>query len=139
MMKRFKGYDKLLQQAYQDPEFELTNLENQAYKTNHSVVGYYLAKSWVLPKTCCHVIAHHHRAERLFNDRIAGDKNTLTFAAILKMAEHISGTYKAIGKSNKDHEWEKIGDFALEHLELTHYDFEGIIEVCHEQGIGMSV
>ena len=53
------------------------------------------------------------------------------------MSEHISGTYKLIGKASVDYEWEKIGEYALEHLELTQYDFEGIIEACHEQGIGL--
>ena len=78
------------------------------------------------------------RIEGLFSERSAGDKSTLTFAAILKMAEHISGTYKVLGKADKDFEWEKIGMYALEHLDLTPYDFEGMIEVCHEQGIGLS-
>lgn len=137
MMMRFKNYSRVLEESYQDPNFELTNNENKLFKTNHSVVGYYLAKSWVLPKSSCHVIAHHHRTEKLFQERIAGDKNTLAFAAILKMSEHISGTYKLIGKASVDYEWEKIGEFALEHLELTQYDFEGIIEACHEQGIGL--
>jgi len=138
MMMRFKNYQAILEESYQDPNFELTNNENKHFKTNHSVVGYYLAKSWVLPRSSCHVIAHHHRTEKMFQERIAGDKSTLTFASILKISEHISGTYKIIGKSSVDHEWEKIGEYALEHLELTQYDFEGIVEVCHEQGIGLT-
>ncbi|MCZ2722101.1 HDOD domain-containing protein [Marinomonas sp. 15G1-11] len=137
MMMRFKDYNDVLEESYQDPNFELTNNENQHFKTNHSVVGYYLSKSWVLPKSSCHVIAHHHRTEQLFQERIAGDKSTLTFSSILKMAEHISGTYKIIGKAQIDYEWDKISEYALEHLELTQYDFEGIVEACHEQGIGL--
>ncbi len=136
MMMRFKNYQDVLEESYQDPSFSLTNNENKYFKTNHSVVGYYLAKSWVLPRSSCHVIAHHHRTEQLYQERIAGDKNTLAFTSILKMAEHISGTYKIIGKSSVDYEWDNISEYALEHLELTQYDFEGIIEACREQGIG---
>ncbi|NVK73966.1 histidine kinase [Marinomonas sp. CT5] len=136
MLKRFEGYQEILEKGYQDPNFSLTNLENEAYKTNHSVVGYYLAKSWGLPKSCRDVIAKHHRIDHLFNHRIPGDKIYLTFASILKMAEHIASTYKHIGRADEDYEWQKIGHYVLDHLELSEYDFEGMIEICHEQGLG---
>ncbi len=136
MIKRFDGYQKILEQGYQSKTFELTDLENKSFRTNHSVVGYYLAKSWALPKTCCYVIAHHHRSGRLYNNRIAGDSKHLTFMSILKMAEHISGTYRHLGKAEENYEWLNMGHYALEHVELTEYDFEGIIDACHEQGIG---
>ncbi|MEO9275707.1 HDOD domain-containing protein [Marinomonas sp. 5E14-1] len=138
MLKRFDGYKEVLQQGYQDPNFLLTDLENQAFKTNHSVVGYFLAKSWGLPKSCCSVIAKHHRIDRLFNNRVPGDGLYLTFAAILKMAEHIASVHKHIGEANKDYEWQQVGHYALDHLDLTEYDFEGMIEVCHEQGMGIA-
>ncbi|MEP3351591.1 MAG: HDOD domain-containing protein [Marinomonas sp.] len=137
MLKRFDGYKEVLQQGYQDPNFLLTDLENQAFKTNHSVVGYFLAKSWGLPKSCCSVIAKHHRIDYLFNHRVPGDGLYLTFAAILKMAEHIASVYKHIGEASEDYEWQQIGHYALDHLDLTEYDFEGMIEVCQEQGIGI--
>lgn len=137
MLKRFDNYKEVLVQGYQSPNFDITDLENQAFKTNHSVVGYFLAKSWGLPKSCCSVIAKHHRVERLFTNRIPGDGLYLTFAAILKMAEHIAGVHKHIGEASKDYEWQKISHYALEYLDLTEYDFDGITEVCHEQGMGM--
>ena len=136
MMSRFDGYKEVLEQGYQSFDFELTDMENKRFRTNHSVVGYYLAKSWALPKACCYVIAHHHRALKLYEERIAGDSKYLTFMSILKMAEHISTTYKQLGRATEDYEWMQIGHYALEHLELTEYDFEGIIDTCREQGIG---
>jgi len=136
MMKRFDGYKDVLIKGYQDENFELTNVENQTFKTNHSVVGYYLAKSWGLPKSCCAVIAYHHRIDRLFTNRVPGDTTNLTFAAILKMSEHIAGTYKHLGCAEEDYEWDNNKHFVLEHLDLTEYDFEGLVEVCREQGIG---
>lgn len=135
MMSRFDNYIDVLKEGYQSSPFELTDIENRAFKTNHSVVGYYLAKSWALPKTSCYVIAHHHRAEKLYNNRIAGDSNPLTFMSILKIAEHISATHLHLGNASEDYEWMAIGPYALEHLDLTQYDLEGIIEVCQEQGI----
>lgn len=138
MLKRFSGYKEVLLQGYQDPSFQLTDFENLAFKTNHSVVGYYLAKSWGLPKSCCAVIAKHHRIDFLFTHRVPGDSINLTFASILKMAEHIAAAYKHIGNAEQDYEWEKIGHYVLDHLELTEYDFEGLVESCHEQGLGLN-
>ena len=136
MMKRFKEYDLVLKQGYQDPDFNLTDMENDAFKTNHSVVGYYLAKSWGVPKSCCAVIAKHHRVDYLFSHRVPGDKISLSFVSILKMAEHIASVYRHLGHAQEDYEWQKIGHYVLDHLEISEYDFEGIIEVCHEQGLG---
>lgn len=136
MMKRFGGYSETLIQGYNDPAFHLTDLENQTFKTNHSVVGYFLATSWGLPKSCCDVIARHHRIEYVFTQRVPGDTIPLTLAAILKLAEHIASTYRHIGGAEEDFEWQKISHYVLDHLELSEYDFDGLVEVCHEQGLG---
>jgi len=52
------------------------------------------------------------------------------------MSEHIAGTYKHLGCAEEDYEWDNNKHFVLEHLDLTEYDFEGLVEVCREQGIG---
>ena len=135
MLKRFDGYQDVLSEGYQDPEFRLTDAENDAFKTNHSVLGYYLAKSWGLPKDFSTIIAEHHRIERLFKNS-AANPSLLTFASILKLAEHISSTHKHLGQTTEDYEWERISYHVLDHLDLTEYDLEGIIEVCEEQGLG---
>lgn len=135
MLKRFDGYQSVLSEGYQDPEFRLTDAENEAFKTNHSVLGYYLAKSWGLPKDFCTIIAEHHRIERLFKNS-AANTSLLTFASILKLAEHISSTHKHLGQTAEDYEWESISHHVLDHLDLTEYDLEGIIETCREQGLG---
>jgi HD-like signal output (HDOD) protein len=115
MLKRFDGYKDVLIEGYQNPQFNLTDIENNAFKTNHSVVGYYLAKSWGLPKSCCSVIAKHHRIDRLFTNRVPGDGLYLTYAAILKMAEHIASVYKNLGEASEDYEWQKISHYVLDH------------------------
>ncbi|TYL48688.1 HDOD domain-containing protein [Marinomonas sp. IMCC 4694] len=137
MMKRFNGYQEILNQGYNNPDFCLTDMENQIFKTNHSVVGYFLAISWGLPKSCCDVIARHHRIDYMFTHRVPGDTIPLTLAAILKLAEHIASTYRHIGNATEDHEWQKISHCIMDHLELSEYDLDGLIEVCHEQGLGV--
>ncbi|WP_394181162.1 HDOD domain-containing protein [Marinomonas posidonica] len=138
MMSRFENYQSIIEEAYQTAEFALTDVENRAFKTNHSVIGYYLAKSWGLPKSCCVVIAEHHRVDHLFRNRLPGSRLHLSFAAILKMAEHIASAYQHLGGADEDHEWNRIKHYALDHFELTEYDFDGLIEICHEQGLGLN-
>lgn len=135
MMKRFPTYVGILEQGYNDPDFQLTDLENKHFKTNYSVVGYYLAKSWGVSKESCEVISNQHRAKEMFENDIANNERTLKLMAILKISEYICSTYKQIGHAAQDYEWAKIGRSVLEHLEITTYDLEGMIEVCREQGV----
>lgn len=51
MLKRFPNYMPVLEEAYANagPDCRVVDTENAAFDTNHSVVGYYTAKSWRLP------------------------------------------------------------------------------------------
>lgn len=135
MMKRFPTYVEVLEKGYNDPDFKLTDLENEAFKTNHSVVGYYLAKSWGVSKESCEVIANQHRSKSLFDDEQNIDEKILKLMAILKISEYICSTHKQIGNAAEDYEWLKTGRAVLEYLEITTYELEGMIEVCREQDI----
>ncbi len=57
MLQRFPNYMGVLEQAYANagPDCRVVDTENNAFNTNHAVVGYYTAKSWRLPE---HVTAH---------------------------------------------------------------------------------
>lgn len=135
MMKRFPNYKEVLEQGYNDPDFRLTNFENKAFKTNHSVVGYYLAKSWGVSKESCQVIANQHRSQELFKEELTTPKKTLTLLAILKVAEYFCSTHSQIGNATEDYEWTITGRSVLEFLEITTYELEGMLEICREQGI----
>ncbi|TBR43517.1 HDOD domain-containing protein [Marinomonas agarivorans] len=135
MMKRFENYTAILEQGYNDPEFNLTNLENKTFKTNHSVVGYYLAKSWGVSKESCYVIANQHRAQEVFKEEHNISKPTLTMLSILKIAEYFCSTYSQIGHASEDYEWAIVGRDVLEFLEITTYELEGMLEICREQGL----
>lgn len=54
---------------------------------------------------------------------------------ILKLAEHICGTYKILGRQDVDHEWDDIGQLVLEYLGLNDYDLEALKESFSELGI----
>ena len=134
LMARFDNYLEVMEESYAHPEMRVVDVENQRLNTNHAVIGYYTAKSWNLPKLLCEIIAEHHNCKRLFSAAtVENDKTTLT--SILKMAEHICGTYKILGQQEEDHEWEDIGQMVLEYLGFNDYDLETFKESFAEMGI----
>ncbi|MFL0797568.1 MAG: HDOD domain-containing protein [Cellvibrionaceae bacterium] len=136
LMKRFKNYQDVAKQAYEAEKPRIVDLENEVLLTNHAVVGYYIGKSWKLPSYICEAIHDHHSIHKVFAEGNTEDNNKKTLLAILKMAEHICGNYRIIGQQDVDNEWNDISEAILLYTGLSQYDFEGIIEQVHEQGLG---
>lgn len=121
---RHNDYFEVIERSYANPSPRIIDVENEAYQTNHAVIGYYTARSWKLPQTICNVIADHHTLEPYFTkDKSVGSREK-TLMAILKMAERICGDYKVLGGQEEDHEWQEYGDKILYHMGLTSYDLE---------------
>ena len=134
LMAKFDDYMSIMEESYSGHYNRVIDFENQQLNTNHAVIGYYTAKSWNMPKLLCDIIADHHNCKRLFsNNQTENDKTTLT--CILKMAEHICGAYKILGRQETDHEWEDIGNMVLEYLGFNDYDLESFKETFAEMGI----
>lgn len=135
LMSRFNNYLEVVEQSYASDEDRIIDTENALLNTNHSVVGYYIAKSWNLPKILCDTIAEHHNCQRHFLQNKQSDSESKTLLAILKLAEHVCGNYKILGNQNIDHEWELIGAEVLTHLGLGEYDLEQLQLSAEEMGI----
>jgi HD-like signal output (HDOD) protein len=137
LMRRFDNYLEVLQHSYFNKSDRIIDIENDVLKTNHAVVGYYIAKSWNLPKILCEAIAEHHSCERCFLGKQHTESKTKTLLAILKLAEHVCGSYKILGNQEVDFEWELIGDEVLTHLGLGEYDVEQLEANLDEMGISV--
>ena len=136
MLKRFPSYMAVLEQAYADagPQKRVVDSENQAFNTNHAVVGYYTAKSWRLPEHLSDAIANHHNALAIFSDDSTRNSQLKNLLSILKMAEHICASYRVLGNQAEDHEWSAIGHLVLDYVGLSDYDFENLKESIRELG-----
>ncbi|QBG37060.1 HDOD domain-containing protein [Litorilituus sediminis] len=86
MAMKYSNYQATLDSAITAPETSLIDLEENNYKANHAVIGYYVASSWRLPKDICQIILQHH--DRYFLDRL-DNSDLQDYYAILKLAEHI--------------------------------------------------
>ena len=136
MLKRFPNYMAVLEEAYASagPDCRVVDTENNAFNTNHAVVGYYTAKSWRLPEHVTDAIANHHNALAVFSDESSRNSQLKNLLAILKMAEHICSSYRVLGNQSVDHEWNAIGPLVLDYVGLSDYDFESMKLSIRELG-----
>ena len=136
MLKRFPNYMSVLEQAYANagPDCRVVDTENNAFHTNHAVVGYYTAKSWRLPEHVTDAIANHHNALAIFSDETSRNPQLKNLLAILRMAEHICSSYRVLGNQPVDHEWNAIGHLVLDYVGLSDYDFESLKLSIRELG-----
>lgn len=134
MLKRFPNYMEVLEQGYASagPDRRVVDSENEAFDTNHAVVGYFTAKSWRLPEHVTNAIANHHNALAMFQDDSNRNAQVKNLLAVLKMAEHICASHKVLGNESEDHEWSTIGHLILDYVGLSDYDFENVKESIRE-------
>lgn len=135
LMMRFENYAEVMEQSYAASEKSVTDIENELINTNHSVVGYYVAKSWKLPNHLCEAIHQHHQVNKILSEE-QGDNRKKTLLAILKMAETICKNYKTLGNQEEDHEWHRIADNILVYVGLSQYDFETLRQQVNDMGLG---
>jgi len=136
MLKRFPDYMAVLEEAYANAgaDCRVVDTENNAFNTNHAVVGYYTAKSWRLPEHVTDAIANHHNALAIFSDESSRNPQLKNLLAILKMAEHICASYRVLGNQPVDYEWDAIGHLVLDYVGLSDYDFESMKLSIRELG-----
>lgn len=136
MLKRFPNYMSVLEEAYGNAgaDSRVVDTENNAFNTNHAVVGYYTAKSWRLPEHVTDAIANHHNALAVFSDESSRNSQLKNLLAILKMAEHICSSYRVLGNQTVDHEWNAVGDLVLDYVGLSDYDFDSLKLSIRELG-----
>ena len=135
LMSRLSNYEEVIEHSYASNYRSITDTENELINTNHGVVGYYIGKSWNLPRYLCEAIHEHHQPLKTLYDDSA-DVKKRTLLAILKMAEHCCGTYRVLGKQNTDHEWLSVKDTVLMYVGLTEYDFSSLKAQIAELGLG---
>ncbi|MBA1202318.1 HDOD domain-containing protein [Pseudomonas capeferrum] len=136
MLKRFPDYMGVLEDAYARTSgtCRVVDTENRALNTNHSVVGYYTAKSWRLPEHLTAAIANHHNALAIFQDDSSRNTSLKNLLAVLKMAEHICASYRVLGNQSVDHEWNAIGPLVLDYIGLSEYDFDNLKQIIRDMG-----
>ncbi|ODN42535.1 HDOD domain-containing protein [Piscirickettsia litoralis] len=120
---KFDDYLDIVHECYKHEV--VTELEDKRYRTNHTVIGYYLAKTWKLPEFLCLAIRDHHDMPHIMKH----SEEEAHALAILKLSEHICKEYKTLGEADIDPEWPQIEAVVLDHLHLSEFDYE---EICYK-------
>ncbi|CCQ09583.1 hypothetical protein PALB_4280 [Pseudoalteromonas luteoviolacea B = ATCC 29581] len=122
MAMNYNDYVKVLGLANKDYDMTLVDHEEQHYRTNHAVIGFYLGSQWHLPKSMCELILRHHD-HTFFDETIEPDM--LLSMATLKMAENIVHSHKRFVAAP---DWPYLKAKVLAVLELDEDDYQDIKE-----------
>ncbi len=126
MMMKYPNYVDILKQVNETTEGCFTDLEDQTFNTNHTTVGFYVAKSWRIPSRICSAILNHHNPHMLTGD----DTAVANLLAVLKLAETITHSARRLSELP---EWMAVQEQILEHLRLSARDFNELREEMIER------
>lgn len=132
LMEKFENYTQVLKQATAKSTRRVTDIENEAFGTNHSVVGYYVAKAWHLPDYLSRGIADHHKTEPIFSEKFAYNPQSKNLLAVLKLAENTCFSDKHLGHVDEHQEFSRIKHDLLIYLGLSEYDFDDIQQTVRD-------
>ena len=135
MMMKFPDYMTVLEASYASADSHIVKIENEHYKTDHTVLGFYTAKTWTIPESLCEAISTHHCCESIFSHNPEIKTPVKNLLAVLKISEHISNSYKTLGGSDNDYEWEQIKNHVLDYAGLFDDDIVSLVDECIEAGI----
>lgn len=101
---KHSDYKDLLMRANADESTDLIELEEEAYQTNHAVIGYFIGASWGLPNRICQLILRHHDTNYL--DTLTDSPDQLAYATF-KTAENIISQLR---RDRDTDNWSEIKD-----------------------------
>ncbi len=122
MAMQYPNYIEVLTLANENSARSLIELEEQEYKCNHTVIGYYLANSWNLPKHICQMVLRHHDHSFLTEQINLTDQ--VTFAT-LKLAENLVHLQKRFSSIP---EWDEIEEDVLAMLGWDREDYQDLLD-----------
>jgi HD-like signal output (HDOD) protein len=135
MLMKYPDYLDVLEKGYQDSERRVIDAENELYKTDHSVLGYYTAKTWKLADHISEIISYHHCVEKIFEHDRKNRTPKKDLLLILKISEHLCGSFRTLGSASIDYEWERLKDYLLDYGELTEDDILNMSDELKDAGI----
>jgi HD-like signal output (HDOD) protein len=127
MAMKYADYKETLIEANTNPEITFTDIEEAHYQTNHAIVGYFVAKSWNLPKNLCELILRHHEPD--FLNSTDSDDLQKNLYGLVKIASNALNNYKFM---TDDCEWLLAKEPVLEYFALTEFEYNDLEEDIKE-------
>ena len=121
LMQRFDNYATILKQCNAGTE-EHTIIEDQALKTNHAVIGYYIARSWCLSEEVREVILSHHDEKLITGHEQRALANQVR---MLALAHYLC---RACRGERENPTWGRIAGAVMETFSLTDISLKDLSE-----------
>lgn len=131
MLSQTPKYPEIMREGYLTGAI-IGEYEEQYFDTSHELLGFLIAQSWGLEYHLCNVIAYHHSPNIML---ATGEQSEKEMFAILKLAEHMTGSTELLFGVNPDPEWEKNAVQILDVLHLEDFQLLDLGEVLHNAGI----
>ncbi|MFY8041660.1 MAG: HDOD domain-containing protein [Rhodoferax sp.] len=128
MLQGLPGYEGTLSQAYHARDQTFTQVENDAHRTDHAVVGAIVAKTWRLPPIVAIAVRLHHDFTVLKDDNIPAEVRSLVAMSLL--AEHLVALHEGQTPSM---EWEQHGTECLEYLHVSEAEIDHWLDALQGQ------
>ncbi len=108
MMQKFPEYTaSFVKKNSKNPQESITALEDKQFKTNHSVLGLMVSRSWGLPDNIRAAILMHHNAEVFQQADSPAAQALARQVGLLTLAEYLCHT---LHKEGGDHMWLGFGN-----------------------------
>lgn len=122
MAMKYDNYKGVLFEANHSPHHVFTDIEEGHYRTNHAIVGYFVASSWNFPKSLCELVLRHHEPN-FINDKSVTESQKDLYC-LIKIASKAATKYK-YGKM--DAEWPMAKELVLTRLGMSDIDYEDMM------------
>jgi len=119
MRNKFSDYDRVIVRQLHYVS-SIIRHEDEAYATNHCVMGYFFTRSWYLPEPVRLAILRHHDDEPQYAD----SEEAQALIAILKVSEYIVQDYDTSGniKTVSAEKWVEIFAKSIDILGIVPQD-----------------
>lgn len=97
----------------------IIDVENDIFSTSHSVVGYLLARKWMLSSHICNTIMYHHDLTIFTSANKNTGADVCDLVSIIHMAEYIADEHLHV----KEKEWHRFEHEVLKHFDISAQEF----------------
>jgi HD-like signal output (HDOD) protein len=126
LLQGVRGYAGTFAEALARQDRSFTQTENAVHRTDHTVVGAIVAKTWRLPPLVSLVVRLHHDFTALQVESIPAEVRSLV--AIAAIAEHLVADFEDV---KQQREWDRHGAQCLSHLQIGEAEVEAWVDALH--------
>lgn len=124
MKKRFADYPSVYEHALTSEDGTVSEFEDDAVGTDHTLVGHIMGTSWELPETFCQCILRHHDTADYFEAKEDDIGVAAPPLAVLHLGQHLFRSVQGLPPSR---EWAVLGDVVCSYLGVSDDELDDLL------------